>query len=219
MWKATAWIVALALLTPEAIQMKPRSLLAAADAGPVSFVEALASNHRAAGLIAPESVFQMEHNRELAPALTEESVEESIARFNARPHGYQASVVAGVALLSPRSCPAHVQSLLQRQFRASGRTRSMQDALMEITRLIEPEWGKSGVIGTGPVPPQECQQLLDRNVTLRGSASVQELLGSVARQAPGVSWMLLYDEWDTSIIKLGFVCPNGLWRRWTIVPK
>ncbi len=219
MWKATASLVALALLSAEAAQRSPRSLLAAADAGPVSFIEALASNHLAAGLVARESDFRGEHRQEFAPGVAAENVREAVDRFNAQPHGYQASVVDGVTLLSPRSVPAHVLNLLQRAYRPSGKTRSMQDALFEITKLIEPEWGESGVVGTGPMPPPECQQLLDRSVTLRGTASVQELLGSVTKQAPGVAWMLLYDDSDSSSIKLGFVCPNGSWRRWTIVPK
>jgi hypothetical protein len=219
MWKVTVSLVALALLTPEGSQRSPRSLLAAAGAGPVSFTEALASNHQAAGLVARESDIHGEHAQGLVPRLTEESVEQAVAVFNGQSHGYLASLVDGVTLLTPRSVPPHARGLLERRYRASGRTGSVEDAMFEITKLIEPEWGATGVVGSGPMPSQECRHRLDRKVTLRGTASVQELLGSVARQVPGVAWTLLYDDWDSSRFKLGFVCSDGSWSRWTLAPK
>lgn len=219
MWKTTASLIVLALLTPEAAQRSPRSLLASAGTGPVSFIQALASNHLPAGLVARESDFRSEQAQEPAPGSAEETFKEAVARFNGQPHGYQALVVDGVTLLSPRSVPPHVRNLLQRPYRVNGKTAAVEEALFELTKLIEPEWGESGVIGTGPIPTQECQQLLARDVTLRGTASVQEFLGSVTKQAPGIAWMLLYDELDSSRLKLGFVCPNGSWRRWTILLK
>jgi hypothetical protein len=219
MWKTAVSLVALALLAPDTPQQSPRSLLAAADTGPVAFVEALASNRLAAGLVARESVFQIEQAREMVPRAGDENTRDAIARFNSQAHGYSAASEDGVTLLRPGSIPVHVRDLLQRRLRPVGATQSVQDTLMEITKLLEPNWGESGVIGTGPMPPRECQELLDRGVTLAAPASLQDLLGSVARQSPGVAWMLLYDEWDSSSVKLGLVCPNGTWRRWTIVPS
>ncbi len=136
--------------------------------------------------------------------------------FNRMPQEYEAVVVGGVTVISPRNVPDHVRALLSQRHTGSGIARDVVGAMFEISGLVDPGFRDRPVVGAHPSLGEECQRTIAQTATLRGPASVQDLLGTVSLNARGIAWTLEYSLSERSYFKLGFLCGDGSALSWNV---
>jgi hypothetical protein len=221
--KISTWIVLGAITTCAAsigafqqVTASRLSLYDAAAADVMSFAQALGQRGTAAGLILPEAAFAKARvgvAAEKGPP--QRTVDDAVQRFNGSRSDLRASLHGRTLLVRGVEEPDEVKLALDRhQPIAALEGVSAGDAILRYaSAVLGPSPAPSAVISTGPLPGPSCPVGKRVNVP-NGEKSVIELLNAIVEQAPGMVWLITYDaNKTTERLKIGYACPDGVFRR------
>jgi hypothetical protein len=169
---------------------------------------ALARRGVPAGLIVPHETSPDTRG----PALGDEPLANALARFNRENTEFAATDDNGIVHIRPRARPAAIDHWLTRSLqRPESVAYSLEAAVHATGELL---WNGvfkcRGSVGSYLGGRAHCLDLRVR--VAAGQTSPLRVLDAIARQHPGISWVVTYDSYDTASaddLRVGIVCPGG----------
>lgn len=177
---------------------------------PREFAIALARSGISGGLILPKSRLNAPSEEAVAEGVRRgETLDSTLAQFNASHPGVRASARAGVVRVHETEVPAVVLEALARSvYVAPVDEISVWEAVFVKTVGLIAGREPQGFAGTGVGTSVGCP--MNRRIRLPNEPTIERVLDGIVRQVPGLMWVVTYsEESPLETLEVGIICADG----------